>query len=324
MKKISALVLSLTLLAGCSSGSAASSSSASSSTAAASTAAASESALTDLSGVSFLAPSGAPAISLIPVYQLSGDVTIVDGPDLLQSELVSGSSSYNVILAPTNLGLKLASAGKTDYRMLAVVSWGNLYLVGTSEEMLTSEDARVAAFGEQAVAGILFQQLYPDLADRATWYDSVSEASAALIAGEADIALLAEPAATAAISKAAQNGTELSILASLEETYGEGIPQSGMFVRTSDYEADPELYNAIVDLMASYASSVDTEDPSQLVADIDAIGAEQLGVASSAIIGQVYDRLNIHVVWASDHEEEIADFMKLFGLDTFDSSLLIS
>ena len=45
-----------------------------------------------------------------------------------------------------------------------------------------------------------------------TWYASVAEVQGAMLAGKADVALMAEPAATATIAKAKEKGQELKIV----------------------------------------------------------------------------------------------------------------
>ena len=67
-----------------------------------------ESELKDALTLKYLAPNGAPALSLMPVASLGGDVTFVDGADALQAALVNPNPEYDVIIAPSNLGLKLA------------------------------------------------------------------------------------------------------------------------------------------------------------------------------------------------------------------------
>ena len=146
-----------------------------------------------------LSPSGAPSLSLLPILKGGKNtVDIVEGSDPLQAAFVNPNAEYDVIIAPSNLGVKLAAAGKTDYRLLDVVTWGNLYIIGTDESALT-EGHTVAAFGEQAVPGLVFKHLFNDLgADVNFSFQTGQETMAALLSGNADAALIAEPAATAA------------------------------------------------------------------------------------------------------------------------------
>ena len=152
MKKQLSAVLALTLLAGCGAASTAASTAPAATTAAATAETASTSFTSD-NKYSVLAPTGAPGYALLPLADNdSVSLELVDGADSLQAAFVNPDPQYDVIVAPTNLGAKLISAGKTDYRLAAVVTTGNLYIVGTSEDVL-SGTGTIALFGEQAEIG---------------------------------------------------------------------------------------------------------------------------------------------------------------------------
>ena len=82
-----------------------------------------------------LTPNGATALSLVGVYEeitKNGEVKIVEGSELISSELVKKDSEFDAIIAPINLGCQLIAKGQTDYRLAGVLTWGNLYLVISS------------------------------------------------------------------------------------------------------------------------------------------------------------------------------------------------
>ncbi len=277
----------------------------------------------DFSELKMIAPTGAPALSLLPVMKESENITTVSGPENLQAALAAPEPEYDVIIAPSNLGVKLAGAGKTDYRMLAVVTWGNLYLVGDSEDALAKE-GKLALFGESAVGGLVFKSLYKeeDITPEITWYAAVTDAQAALLTDEANAALLAEPAATATIAKAKESGKELKIIADLQKEWGNGYPQAGLFVRAEAYEENKDLYDALVDTLAAYAGNVNTEDPAALTADLDAVGMETLGMPSSAIVSKVWDRMGVRIVRACEVEAELTEFLSLFDIGNVEAAIL--
>ena len=263
-----------------------------------------------------LSPAGAPALSELGAIEKGYDVEITDGPDKLQAELINANSDYDVIVAPTNLGVKLASLGKSEYKLLEVVTWGNLYLVGPEGTDL--ENTTIAGFGEQAVTGLVFKSVYPELYDKVNWgYGSVTEAQAALLSGEAEVAILAEPAATATIAKAKEKNKELTILSNLQELWGEGngYPQAGIFVKSSVYEENKDAVNAYITSIEDFISQVNNDESKEVLTNaIDSIGAENLSVPNSKIIAKVWDRLNIHPTKASECEDDIANFLKLFDV----------
>ena len=329
MKKISAIVLSTLLLAGCSNGANAPAETAAA-TAEASAEATAETVETtvpeetayDFSELKIIAPMGAPALSLLPVLKDNSNAQIVNGPETLQAALVNPEPEYDVIVAPTNLGVKLAAAGKTDYRMLAVVTWGNMFVVADDENIIDNADAKLALFGENAVGGLVFKSLYPEPAANVTWYDSVTDAQAALLSDKANGALLAEPAATATIAKAKESGKEFKIVVDLQEEWGGGYPQAGLYVRTADYEENKDLYDAMIAEMTAYAENAASSDKAGVVADIDAVGAETLGVPNSAIVGKVWDRMGVEIVKASECVEELDKFLGLFDIANSEAAVI--
>ncbi len=272
-----------------------------------------------------LSPNGAPALAVLPAA-VGGKVDFVDGADALQAAFVNPDGDYDLIVAPSNLGMKLASAGKTAYKMLGVVTWGNLYIVaktGTDKDPSTWE--KVAAFGEQSVTGIVFNTVYGNKIDssKITWYNSTAEASAALIAGDADVAMLAEPNATATIAKAKENGLELEIIDDVQSAYGEGgFPQAALFVKESSYADKKAAIDTVFTLMNAF-TSVDTPlTADQLQAMIDAAGgAETMGVPAAQMIEKVWPRLNIHVVKASERKADLEKFASLFGIEDISAAL---
>jgi len=275
--------------------------------------------------IKILSPNGAPALAVLPAA-VGGKVDFVDGADALQAAFVNPDGDYDLIVAPSNLGLKLASAGKTAYKMLGVVTWGNLYIVakaGTDKDPSTWEN--VAAFGEQSVTGIVFNTVYGDKIDssKITWYNSTAEASAALIEGKADVAMLAEPNATATIAKAKENGLELEIIDDVQSAYGEGgFPQAALFVKEDSYANKKETIDAVFTMMNAFSSLETPLTADQLQGMIDAAGgAEAMGVPAAQMIEKVWPRLNINVVKASEHKADLEKFAGLFGIEDISAAL---
>lgn len=105
------------------------------------------------------------------------------------------------------------------FNLEAVLTWGNLYLVGPEGSDLTS--ASIAAFGEKAVPQLVFQYVMDTANMNVTYYASVQEAQQALLTGQSEVALLAQPVAAATIAKAKEQGKELSVLEDLQALWKE-------------------------------------------------------------------------------------------------------
>ena len=83
--------------------------------------------------ISLIAPEGTPSLALANFYEDNKDsyttFDIKSGSDPLLAAFTS--ASYDVIVAPTNLGAKLYNENKADYVLYQTIVWGNLYLVSS-------------------------------------------------------------------------------------------------------------------------------------------------------------------------------------------------
>lgn len=273
-----------------------------------------------------LSPKGAPALAVIPLLEKNADdVTTVDGTDVLQAAFVNPDPEYDVIIAPSNLGSMLASKEKTNYKMLAIVTWGNLYVVGENEEALNS--GTIALFGEGAVPGLVFEETMKDVSAEKVYYSAVAEAQAALLSGKADSALLAEPAATATIAKAKESGKELEIIADLQKKWveangNEGYPQAAIFVIQDKYDENKEEYDQMILDIQSFINDTKDSDKTELVELVDKYGVDVLGIPNGNIAKATFDRMNVNVVYANDYKSELESFLKLFNIDNLSNILI--
>lgn len=318
MKKVVAVFLSVLLLVGCTT---------STTNKSESTPTPSSTPSTEPVVLSVLAPRGATALAMIPVLKdESATVTFVDGTDVIQAAFVNPTPEYNVLVAPTNLGVKLANGDKTKYRMLGVLTWGNLYLVGSDEELL-QQDGQLAAFGEGAVPGLVFEATNPEIKSTVTYYNGVADAQAALISGNANVALLAEPAATATIAKMKEQGKEVKIIEDLQKEFAaisgsEGFPQAAIYVLEDEYKANKDAYDQLVNSISAYAANVNEASMDSLKADVNAITPDVLGVPNAEIVAKTWTRLNIRYANAKDVVDQLNSFLKLFDIPSVDKAII--
>ncbi|MBR3227795.1 MAG: hypothetical protein IKF68_04535 [Erysipelotrichaceae bacterium] len=269
---------------------------------------------------SFVAPSGAPALSLLEIIDDENmTFDIVEGADVLQAEFTNGNA--DVIIAPVNLGAKLASA-TGNYKLAAVLTWGNLHLVSTVSEEEAAMNP-VAAFGEAAVPGKVLGFLSDSLgAYEMEWFESVNEASSALLSGEYKSAVLAEPILT--MTRGKYEG-ELTELVNIQDLYKEvtgyaSYPQAALFVKTTDTE-EPEKLNAVLDRIAS-SISLYNSDSDALAARIDEVDMSVMGFANGELIKKAYSRMALNYVAARECKDEIRTFLGLFGMELDESIVL--
>lgn len=279
-----------------------------------------ETAAVSAEGLKILTPQQAPALSLLPVI-VEGKNTVdyaINGAEDLKAAFISPNPEYDVIIAPTNLGVQLAAAGKTGYKLLGIVDWGNLYIVGNEEADLEGDGTGIAYFGQDSVPGLVFAKAFPQLTANAKVFNSASEAQADLMAGHVNAALLAEPLATATVGK---SEGKLKILANVQEAWGgEGFPMAAMFVKGDTYEANKAMYDSMLSVMKEYAESVNPDDPSKLIEDINAAGLENLGLPSAEVVAKCYSRMNVKIAKAADAKQAVADFMAVWNVTDIDAA----
>lgn len=263
-----------------------------------------------------LSPTGAPALSLLNVNQ--ENVTYVTGAEVLSAELVKEDSEYDIIVAPVNLGAKMIENGKSVYRLKAVITWGNLYVVGTDSSMLTTE-GEFATFGEGSVVDFVLKNALAieTMTPTVNYYSSAQDVQGAFLSGNAAVGMLAEPAVTATIKKAKEQGIELQVLMDLQEIYQKnmntkekGFPQAAIFVKQGSEEKAADTLNAI----ASFVNDTAIHTPDEIVTKVDEIGADVLGVPSAAISKVTWEKQNIHYVEASTVSEDLTTLLSLMGI----------
>lgn len=256
--------------------------------------------------VRVLCPSGAPSLAFVSAYDdimKDGVIDFVDGTDQLIAELSKNESEYDIIVAPINIGTKLLSKGQTDYKLKAVITWGNLYLVGQKDAL--SQNGQLALFGEGAVPQKIIESVDLKTSLTLQYYQSASLVQQQLLSEKAKAGMLAEPLASATLAKAKQNGLELSILTDLQKEYGEnGYPQAAIFVKDNHYD---RLFQTINDFT--------NQGYNGLQEYLEKIGAEKLGIPSVEITIKSIERQNIHYKEASECQNEIKEFLKLFGIE---------
>lgn len=274
--------------------------------------------------IKVMAPYGAPSIVLMDQIKTKPDsVTLVGGTDVILAELVCEDMEYDLIIAPINMGLSLISKGQSKTKLLAVVSWGNLYVVG-KQGVLNDSNNTIAMFGKDAVpekvANFTFD--LQEIKAHQEYFASVLDAQAQLLTNKVQAAMLAEPF----VSKTLLDHPDLEIIKDLQEDY-QGItglqnyPQAAIFVNEQAYDKNPKMYLDYVDALAAYLKSINN-NRTILSDDLKTVGTKELGLPEAVIVEEAFDRMNLDVVFAKDRKPEISKFMELFKLEVTDQMMV--
>ena len=194
-------------------------------------------------GFTLTAPSGAPALAVATLATQNPEAFTFISAETIPAAFAANEADF--IIAPINAGAKLFKAGKSTYRLAAVVTWGNLYFASQREgfQLADMNGAKVTLFGENTInASVALYALNQNGIEPAEveYLAGAANTQALLLSDAEAIVLTAEPALTAAkIKNDKVTGYAVNDLFR-EATGFDGYTQAGLFVRaeTADTQAE--------------------------------------------------------------------------------------
>ncbi len=184
--------------------------------------------------ITVTAPSGAPSIALAPLAINNEDNYNFINADTIAAAFSSKESDF--IIAPINAGAKLFKAGKSDYKLTAVITWGNLFFASQIEDfnLDTINGKELILFGEgtinASIANYVLNQKGIEPSN-ITYLAGASNTQATLISNPEAIVMTAEPALTAAKTQK-PNISSISVQSLYKEVSGNAeFAQAGIFVK---------------------------------------------------------------------------------------------
>ena len=197
---------------------------------------------TDISGLKVTTPGGAPALALAAMaVENPGQYTTI-AADTIAAAFAGKEADF--IIAPLNAGAKLYKAGKSTYKLAAVVSWGNLFFAAQKEQ-ITEDDLKgsITLFGENTInASVVLYALKENGIEPAevTYLAGAADTQSLLLSDGNAIVVTAEPALTAARMKN-DKITGISVNDLLKQANGmDGYTQAALFVKAETAENNPE------------------------------------------------------------------------------------
>lgn len=257
----------------------------------------------ETAGVTAAAPSGAPGVALALLASKNPDAYTFLSAETIPAEFANENSDF--IIAPLNAGAKLYKAGKSTYRLAAVVTWGNLYIASQKPDFKLEDinGAALTLFGENTINAsiVLYSLEKAGITPASTEYLAGAANTQSLLLSDAEaIVVTAEPAITAAkVKNEAVTAYAVNDLYKTATGY-DGFTQAGLFVKAATAEASPELVAAFLDEVKASCDACTTD----LAAVADAAVALELlpnaKIATAAIPG-----CSIHYMNALDAKEQI-------------------
>ena len=193
-------------------------------------------------------PNGAPGVALAVMAAAKPENFTAVTADTIAAEFAKNEADF--IIAPINAGAKLYKAGKSTYRLAAVVTWGNLYFASQKEGFSAQDlNGKVVLFGENTINAAV--ALY------ALECSGIKPAEVEYLAGAANtqtlllsdpeaVVMTAEPALTAAGIKN-EHVQGISVNGLLAAAGMEGFTQAGLFVRAETLTERPDAVAAFLD-----------------------------------------------------------------------------
>lgn len=217
--------------------------------------------------VSVIVPTGTPSLGIANVLndKTLVDANIVSGSDPLIAAFTN--ASYDVVVAPVNLGAKLYNANENfSYILYKTIVWGNYYLV-SNEEIATLESLEgktVLVFGKNSTPDVVLRTLISakNINVNLEYVDDVATANSYLLSGKADIIVSAEPSLTK--MSANKNFYTLDLQKQWQQLIGSySLPQAGIFIKKDS--KDEKYLKTVLDKMIESVQMAQTK-PNVLIA----------------------------------------------------------
>lgn len=217
--------------------------------------------------VSVIVPTGTPSLGIANVLndKTLVDANIVSGSDPLIASFTN--ASYDVVVAPVNLGAKLYNANENfSYILYKTIVWGNYYLV-SNEEIATLESLEgktVLVFGKNSTPDVVLRTLISakNINVNLEYVDDVATANSYLLSGKADIIVSAEPSLTK--MSANKNFYTLDLQKQWQQLTGSySLPQAGIFIKKDS--KDEKYLKTVLDKMIESVQMAQTK-PNVLIA----------------------------------------------------------
>ena len=215
-----------------------------------------------LDDFSIISPANAPAATLMNLVgskEAPNTSIEVTAPALVKSAIQTGSKDF--VFFDSTTGLKVGAA---NYKLVRMVTYGNLFLVstGNDDNDTVDIDDNIFAYGENLVPGSVFKKLYPNQEDKSyakEWGADVASTLPILTSGlyegeKVDYIVSSYPV----IYNAMQENPSLKIVENLSESFStkfhtNGFPQAGLFINKAieDDSTKVEAINALLDIIDS-------------------------------------------------------------------------
>ena len=253
--------------------------------------------------VNILTPSGTPLMAIGGLIGEEGvNIETVSGADNIATELAK--NSLDIIVAPLTAGAKLYIAGKSKYKLEAVVTTNNTYIISKKTTTLTDisdlAGKKIVAYGLNNTPDIALQNAIKtnNVEDVAITYENdVTTATSTFLGGsDYDYCLIAEPQIT---SLKVNKGLDLNVL-DLSKYMSTTIYQAGIFVNPN---ANQTRCNEVIEQIKNNITSLNT-NPTEYANTV--LNKNDFFTKMGAtVLAQSIPSANISFIKAKDNKDKI-------------------
>ena len=261
-----------------------------------------------------LVPTGAPTALVVDMLDKENtSITVVNGVDPLMSEFLNPAQNMDFIIAPIINVSKLQMENKTSYKLVGIMSWGNLVILGQPNTDINS--AKLAVFAPMGVPGVMTKHLLEKegLSPELSTVPTMADAMSLYLGGHVDAVLMAYPLAQTLID---QHGA--TILMDVQATYEKhsglsNYPQAGLYVSESFYHDHKKEVTSMMNQL------IETHDKNRLTPErLNQLSDEhksKLLIDTMAPLVKNYTALGLGPCYSLEKLEDINQFLALFDLE---------
>lgn len=238
--------------------------------------------------------------------------TVASAPTEVVPLIATGE--VDIAAVPTNLAATLYKKTNGNVRMLAVNTLGVLHILEKGDSVNSVADLKgktLITSGQGSNPEYILRYvlekngLDPDKDLTIEFVASNDEITAALVSGKADLAMIAEPAATSVLKKAEGFRRALDISAEWDKVSDSGLMMGCVVVR-ADFLAENE--DAVKAFLKEYEKSIKACD------DVDATATlceEQGIIPAAAVAKEAIPNCNITFVSGKDMQTGVTEYFKV-------------
>ena len=281
----------------------------------------------DRSTLSILTPTGAPALAF---YNYAGNSKFETNaaPATISGQMAAGAK--DVIVLPTNTGVKAIVDNKAPYQLASTITFGNFYIasLNNDDNQVMDENDTILLFQKNNVPDKIFHYVYGDQFNNAIHYAAdVSAVAQAAISGKysdpdtgteyvPNYVMIAEPALTNVMSKK----NTISVYADVQAKYKEKSNDQALFQASVFIKTDVNKLTA-TSFLESLKKDIEDAiaDPTKLSAGMsqEASAAEVYGVAPQMAenVLKKNNGMGLGFKYARGNKAAVETFLKLFNIE---------